>query len=176
MKKYRKEKSFLEELRKIPNISLACEKVGIARNTVYRWRSEDSDFDARVEEALASGVDSISDLAESKLVTNINNGSMRAIQYWLDNHKPDYIRPRAKDFWQRFFPNDIMSPLTAINIVPVDPEMFNDPARRGQMGMRLYGKVPEPEKEQVDTKQPDSPEDQQTPEDKANPKESGSKQ
>lgn len=138
MKKYRKEKLFLEELRKIPNISLACEKVGIARNTVYRWRSEDHDFDTRVEEALASGVDSVNDLAESKLVTNINHGNMRAIQYWLDNHKPDYIRPRAKDFWQRFFPNDIMPPLTAINIVPVDPEMFNDPTRRGQMGVRLY--------------------------------------
>ena len=104
MKRYRKEKPFLEELRKIPNISLACEKVGIARNTVYRWRSEDSDFDARVEDALVSGVESVNDLAESKLVTNINNGSMRAIQYWLDNNKKTYIRPRPKDFWDRPVP------------------------------------------------------------------------
>ena len=119
MKRYRKEKPFLEELRKIPNISLACEKVGIARNTVYRWRSEDPDFDARVEDALVSGIESISDLAESKLVTNINNGSMRAIQYWLDNNKRTYMRPRPKNFWDVA---DHPGHITKIVITPVDPE------------------------------------------------------
>ncbi|MEX2405079.1 MAG: hypothetical protein WD579_00585 [Candidatus Paceibacterota bacterium] len=119
MKKYRKEKSFLEELRKIPNISLACEKVGIARNTVYRWCREDSDFDARVEDALVSGIDSINDLAESKLITNINQGKQRAIQYWLDNNKKNYARPRPKNFW------DVANEpghITEIVISPVDPE------------------------------------------------------
>lgn len=119
MKRYRKEKPFLEELRKIPNISLACEKVGIARNTVYRWRSEDPEFDARVEDALVSGIESISDLAESKLVTNINNGSMRAIQYWLDNNKRTYMRPRPKNFWDM---TDHPGHITKIVISPVDPE------------------------------------------------------
>lgn len=118
MKKYRKEKPFLEELRKIPNISLACEKVGIARNTVYRWRNEDSDFDARVEDALVSGVESVNDLAESKLVTNINNGNMRAIQYWLDNNKKTYIRPRPKNFWDVL---DGPGHIAEIVISPVDP-------------------------------------------------------
>jgi hypothetical protein len=99
MKKHRKEEPFLDQLMLIPNVSLACEKIGISRNTVYRWCKEDPDFEARMEEALASGTNSINDLAESKLVSHINNGNLRAIQYWLDNNKKTYIRPRPKDLW-----------------------------------------------------------------------------
>ena len=99
MKKHRKESLFLEQLKTIPNVSLACEQVGLSRNTVYRWCHEDLDFKARLDEALENGIDSVNDLAESKLITNINNGNMRAIQYWLDNNKKTYIRPRPKNFW-----------------------------------------------------------------------------
>jgi hypothetical protein len=119
MKKYRKEKSFLEQLKTIPNISLACEKVGLSRNTVYRWCNEDSEFKKRVDEALESGVESVNDLAESKLVTNINNGNMRAIQYWLDNNKKTYIRPRPKNFWDAL---DGTGHIAEIVISPADPE------------------------------------------------------
>lgn len=119
MKKYRKEQALLEQLRTIPNVSLACEKVGLSRNTVYRWCKEDPEFKARLDEALESGVESVNDLAESKLIANINSGSMRAIQYWLDNNKKTYIRPRPKNFW------DIVEGpghIAEIVISPVDPE------------------------------------------------------
>lgn len=119
MKKYRKEQSLLEQLRTIPNVSLACEKVGLSRNTVYRWCREDPEFKARLDEALESGVESVNDLAESKLIANINNGNMRAIQYWLDNNKKTYIKPRAKNFW------DVLEGpghIAEIVISPVDPE------------------------------------------------------
>jgi hypothetical protein len=96
MKKHYKENQFIEQLERVPNVSLACEKVGIARNTVYRWCAEDSDFKARMDTALESGVHSVNDLAESKLISHINNGNMRAIQYWLDNNKKNYIKPREK--------------------------------------------------------------------------------
>ena len=104
MKKHRKEVPFLKQLEKVPNVSLACEIVGIARNTVYRWRSEDPAFAARMDTALVAGTESVNDLAESKLISHINGGSMRAIQYWLDNNKKNYIKPRPKVEQRPFSP------------------------------------------------------------------------
>lgn len=114
MKKHYKENLFIEQLERVPNVSLACEKVGIARNTVYRWCGEDPDFKARMDTALQSGVHSVNDLAESKLISHINNGNFRAIQYWLDNHKKEYIKPRDKNMWQPFVP------VTKIEIVGLE--------------------------------------------------------
>ena len=79
MKKHRKEEEFLEQARKIPNISLACEKTGLSRNTIYRWRKEDPEFAKRLDEALATGVESVNDLAESKLIAHLNNGNLRVL-------------------------------------------------------------------------------------------------
>ena len=114
MKKKYKEDKFLEQLERVPNVSLACEKVGLSRNTVYRWCGEDPDFKVRMDTALQSGVHSINDLAESKLISHINGGSFRAIQYWLDNHKKEYIKPRDKNMWQPFVP------VTKIEIVGLE--------------------------------------------------------
>ncbi len=114
MKKKYKEDKFLEQLEELPNISLACQKVGLSRNTVYRWCSEDPDFKARMDTALESGVYSINDLAESKLISHIKGGNMRAIQYWLDNNKKNYIKPRDKNMWQPFVP------VTKIEIVGLE--------------------------------------------------------
>lgn len=111
MKKTKLEKKFLKELRRVPNVSLACENVRISRNTIYRWRIEHSAFKTKMDKALLSGVDSINDLAESKLVSHINNGNMRAIKYWLDNNKKNYVKPRPKVEQQTF------SPVTKIEIV-----------------------------------------------------------
>ncbi len=114
MKKKYKENQFIEQLERVPNVSLACEKVGLSRNTVYRWCIEDADFKVRMDMALESVVHSISDLAESKLISHINGGSFRAIQYWLDNHKKEYIKPRDKNMWQPFVP------VTKIEIVGLE--------------------------------------------------------
>jgi hypothetical protein len=99
MKKLRKEKEFLEQLAICPNISIACERTGISRNTIYRWKKEDEKFEARLEDALITGVDSINDLAESKVVGEIRAGNLSAAKYWLDNNKKNYVRPRPKGFW-----------------------------------------------------------------------------
>jgi hypothetical protein len=99
MKRNRKEEPFFEQLKAIPNISIACEKVGLSRNTIYRWCHEDPEFKKRLDDALRTGVDSINDLAESKLINHINQGNLQAIRYWLDNNKKNYARPRPKDFW-----------------------------------------------------------------------------
>ena len=107
MKKRRKEESFLEQLRLIPNVSLACEKVGIARNSVYRWRGEDKRFKLRMDHALGMGVESISDLSESKIIQSIKSGNLTSAKYWLDNHKKNYIRPRPKSIIEKALDKEI---------------------------------------------------------------------
>jgi hypothetical protein len=100
MKKNKRE-IFLEELGKTSNVSVACEKVGLSRQTVYRWKDESREFDKKFDEAITLGVDSVNDLAESRIITKIKNGDYPACKYWLDNHKKDYLRPRPPDFWER---------------------------------------------------------------------------
>lgn len=114
MKKPRKVQPLLEELRKIPNVSLACERVGISRNTFYRWLQEDAEFKKQIEQAHELGIDSINDLAESKLVQHINNGNIQAIKYWLGNNKKNYRLPRP--------PEPLVSPRGDIyfNITPIE--------------------------------------------------------
>ena len=151
-KKYKEDK-FLEQLERVPNVSLACEKVGLSRNTVYRWCGEDLDFKARMDMALESGVHSVNDLAESKLISHINNGNLRAIQYWLDNNKKNYIRPRDKNMWQPFVP------VTKIEIVGLDDfkvksvEQYEEAKERKEEGQPY---VPE-ELMQLDEKLLDEP-------------------
>ena len=99
-KRHRSANKFLEELENVPNVSLACKKTGLSRQTIYRWCKEDPDFKRQMDEAIKSGVESVSDLAESKLIGHINAGNMQAIRYWLDNRKKEYMRPRPKDFWE----------------------------------------------------------------------------
>lgn len=122
-----KREQFLEHLRTIPNVSLACEKTGLSRNTVYRWCKEDKEFKDLLEDALKSGTESVSDLAESKLIAHINNGNMRAIEYWLDSHKREYARPRPKSFWEELLRRE--NPITKI--------IIETPETREQVQKRL---------------------------------------
>lgn len=106
MKKSNFEKTFLEELQKTSNISIACERAGLSRQSIYRWRNEDEKFNKKVIEAIRMGVESINDLAESKLIGKIKDGKQRAIEYWLNSNKQKYIRPKPKEFWPHMFRED----------------------------------------------------------------------
>lgn len=89
------QKQFLEQFEKMPNISLICEKLGLSKNTVYRWIEEDQDFKLRMDEASSIGVMSINDLAESKLISRINQNDMPAIKYWLEHNNVKYAKPNS---------------------------------------------------------------------------------
>lgn len=60
-------------------IASACEAVGIGRSTYYRWRDEDPEFRARVEEIGETQVDFV----ESKLMQLINANDTTAIIFYL---------------------------------------------------------------------------------------------
>lgn len=80
----------IEELKKAPIILFVCQKVGISRATIYRWIKEDSAFEKEVEIAKHEGTQGINDLAESKLIGNIQKGDNTAIIYWLKFNHPKY--------------------------------------------------------------------------------------
>ena len=80
----------IDELKKVPIVQIVCEKVGLGRATFYRWKKDDQEFAAAVDEALDDGSKLVSDLAESKLISAIKSENLTAIIFWLRNHHAKY--------------------------------------------------------------------------------------
>lgn len=83
-------KLVVEQLKKIPIIEVACQKVSISRASVYRWKTNDKEFAAAVEEAVTEGNALVNDLAESQLLNAIKNGNLTAIIFWLKSRNRRY--------------------------------------------------------------------------------------
>jgi predicted DNA binding protein len=81
---------FLEELRKIPIIQVACEKTGISRNSIYRWKRKDEKFSQKMEQALIDGEAFVNDMSESQLLSMIKEGEWPAISFWLRHRNPKF--------------------------------------------------------------------------------------
>lgn len=90
MKKDKKREEFLAELRKIPIIQVACEKVGLSRTSVYRWKDEDEEFKKEMEKAMTDGEAFVNDMSESQLLTLIKEKDWSAISFWLRHHHSAY--------------------------------------------------------------------------------------
>jgi predicted DNA binding protein len=90
MKKNKKKEEFLEQLRKIPIVMVACEKTGISRQSVYRWRTEDDQFRKDMEVAMAEGEALVNDMSESQLLSLIRDKNWPAIQFWLTRRNPKF--------------------------------------------------------------------------------------
>ncbi len=90
MKKDRNKDLILEQVRKIPIIQVACEKVGVARATVYRWKDEDEEFRKNLEVALAEGEALINDMGESQLLSLMKEKNWPAISFWLRHRNPKF--------------------------------------------------------------------------------------
>lgn len=80
----------MEELARIPIIQVACEKTGLSRNSVYRWRKEDTAFAKKMDEALAEGVALVNDMSESQLLNLIKEKNWPAISFWLKHRNDNY--------------------------------------------------------------------------------------
>jgi hypothetical protein len=90
MKKNKFQDQFLIELAKIPIVQVACEKTDLSRNTVYRWRKEDKEFEKKMDQALADGVALVNDMSESQLLTLIKEKNFPAVRFWLNKRHPAY--------------------------------------------------------------------------------------
>lgn len=69
---------------------VACEKSGISRNSVYRWKREDKKFSKVMDEALAEGEALVNDMSESQLLTLIKEKNWSAISFWLRHRNPKF--------------------------------------------------------------------------------------
>lgn len=91
MKKTDKAKAeLLDQLRKTPIIQIACEKLGINRTTLYRWRAENNEFAQAIDDALLEGRLMVNDLAESQLIGAVKDRNITAILAWLKHNHPTY--------------------------------------------------------------------------------------
>lgn len=95
MKKNRDKVLLLEQLRKVPIITVACEKVGVGKSTVYRWRDDDKKFAKKLEDALIEGESLVNDMSESQLISLIKEKNLPAIRFWL-NHRHAKFRERVE--------------------------------------------------------------------------------
>lgn len=90
MKKNKFQDQFLAELAKVPIVQVACEKSGLSRNSVYRWKKEDPIFSKKMDEAFANGVALVNDMSESQLLTMIKEKNWPAISFWLRHRNANY--------------------------------------------------------------------------------------
>lgn len=86
----RQKKQILDELKKVPIVEIACKKTGIGRASYYRWRQNDPSFREESDIALKDGVQLITELAESKLISQIQEENLGAIIFWLKSRNPAY--------------------------------------------------------------------------------------
>jgi hypothetical protein len=90
MKKAKTKDLFLEQLKKVPIVQVACEKTNLSRNTIYRWRKEDKNFLQEMETALAEGEALVNDMTESQLLTLIREKNWPAMSFWLKHRNPKF--------------------------------------------------------------------------------------
>jgi len=90
MKKNKLQGQFFTELAKVPIVQVACEKTGISRNSIYRWRHDDKKFEQAMDEALAQGEALVNDMSESQLLTLIKEKNWSAISFWLRHRNPRF--------------------------------------------------------------------------------------
>lgn len=74
---------------KLGNVKEACEAAGIARKTFYNWKNNDEEFAEEIE----SIEEGLIDLAETKLLENIQKGKTNEILFYLrtKGKKRDYV-------------------------------------------------------------------------------------
>lgn len=93
MKQKRLKSLFIEELSKIPIVQTVCVKLGVSRQTYYRWRTEDTVFARDTDEALLQGEETINDYAESNVLEGIQRKDPKYTMYWLAHRHPKYKKP-----------------------------------------------------------------------------------
>lgn len=60
-------------------ISYACEAANVSRQTYYNWRKNDPEFDEKAKEIEETAID----IAEGKLFSQIGEGNLTAIIFYL---------------------------------------------------------------------------------------------
>lgn len=88
--KIEQKQEFIDELKQQATIHFTCKKLGISRQTIYRWQKEDKDFAKKLKEARQEAVDYLNDECENRVVNKIMNDDSGMIKFWLRHHHEDY--------------------------------------------------------------------------------------
>tara|TARA_R110002126_G_scaffold93089_4_gene220747 strand:+ start:2227 stop:2610 length:384 start_codon:yes stop_codon:yes gene_type:complete len=98
-------------------ISYASDRANISRQTYYRWIAEDKDF----REACEDITEMVIDLVESKLLTNINEGDVTSIIFYLKT------KGKKRGYIERFQLEDISDrEPVEVNIIMPNQERNED--------------------------------------------------
>ena len=76
-------KIFLENLKQMPFIQVACKNSSISRATIYRWMKDNDRFRRKVQKAIKTGREGLIEIAEIALVKKFRSGDMNAIKFFL---------------------------------------------------------------------------------------------
>ncbi len=83
--------AFIEVMKEMPIVTVACKKAGIDHSTYYRWCREDQDFLEQSEEAMKQGKEFLRDMNKSQLISLTKDKYWPAIKYYLEHNDPDYM-------------------------------------------------------------------------------------
>lgn len=127
MKTQKEKESLIEQLKRAPIIQIACEKAGVGRATLYRWKNEDPVFAKAVETAINEGKYLINDVAESQLISLLRDKNMTAIMYWLRHHHPEYanrveVTANLKQIDEKLTPEQEAVVQEALRLASLTPE------------------------------------------------------
>lgn len=87
----------INELRKMPIVTVVCQRARVSTASYYRWRDDDPEFADDCDEAIREGSMIVNDMVESQLLKGINDGVAVLIMYYLNNRHPNY---RNNKVWQ----------------------------------------------------------------------------
>src|SRR3989344_4608428 len=82
--------ALISTLKEMPIIEVAVKRIGIGRDTYYRWKAQDTDFLKKSQEAMLQGIEFINDLSESQIIALIKDKKMSSIKFWLKHNHPKY--------------------------------------------------------------------------------------
>ena len=89
MKEYQKEDVVLEIKNEL-TIKAVCKKLGLSRQTVYRWQKEDKTFKSDLLKARKEAIDDLNDECENRVISKIMADDSNMIKFWLKYHHEDY--------------------------------------------------------------------------------------
>ncbi len=84
--------ALINTLKEMPIIEVAVKRIGIGRDTYYRWKAQDKEFLKKSQEAMMQGIEFINDLSESQIIALIKDKKMSSIKFWLRHNHPKYAQ------------------------------------------------------------------------------------
>jgi hypothetical protein len=120
-------KELLEYVSENGLIQIACRKVGICRQTYYRWRAADKSFARKADIAIRRGQEVGCDMAESVIFGKMAEKDIGAAKFYLVNNEPRYMTP-AKNHERRTQQRK-EDAAEELEFVPIDPQTFGEKQR-----------------------------------------------